>query len=192
MPRLQVHVAGAKRAGKTTLARKLMPFLEERGLHPVLLEVDEIKFKMFGSIDALPDTPESLRLHGLALEIMFNIEVPIVLASGCIPLVVATHSSPQDFERAKHLSEKTGSSLRFIVLEPPTLEEAAIRAAAAQTDDRSDMRDFAAPTIRESFLRSVEKIEATYRGLADPRVRWIAQSGPETMAREALNFILAE
>jgi len=145
---LQIHVAGAKRSGKTTLARALRSKLAERSFRPVLIDVDEVKGKLFeGEDTGVPDSEKSWRCHALAVRAMFGV-VPYVLEAGGAPIVVATHSGRESYESACAISNAFHTELHFLVVEAPSVEEAAARARNASSSDQSDMKDFGNPDIR--------------------------------------------
>lgn len=190
MPQFQIHVAGAKRAGKTTLAKNLIPALAGNGSRPVLVDVDEVKANIFGTETGLPDTAESARFHRWAREVIYNLLVPATIKAGGIPVVVETHSDLSYYLRALDISKRFGTTFKFILLEPPTLKEAG-RRASGSAGDHSDMQDFGSEAVRQSFNLSVAKVERAYAGVEGKHICRIPQGTPGEMAEQALRFIFS-
>jgi len=189
---LQIHVAGAKRSGKTTLAKGIFTALRGMNLRPVLVDVDDVKHKIFGNVTAAPDSEESLRIQGWTLSAMFDVIVPAVLTAHGTPIVAATHSNHTTYANTKRISEDFGSSLKFLLLEAPTLEEAALRAQSAGASDLSDMKDFSNPLVRKSFVDAARRVEESYADVKDSQVFRLKQGSPDSMVGVALEFILRE
>lgn len=188
--RLQIHIDGAKRAGKTTVAKGIVKILRAKGLQPVLIDMDEVRMKVFGRDTGKPDSPESLGYRHWVAKAMCEVITPAVLDSGGIPIVVMDHDFEQTYDQIKKLSKNLGSSLKFIVLESPAFEEARNRSEFMVSDDYSDMTDFSDPEIRASFLRSAKRIDNYYRNIADPRFFRITQGSIEDMIAEIARFVL--
>lgn len=186
---LQIHIGGAKRAGKTTLARSLASALYYSGKKTTVLDVDEVRTEIFGSMVGIPDSEESMRYHLWTMDAIFNALIPRVVALGGIPITVAGHSRRDQFERAVEISAKLQTDLRFLIVEAPSLEEVAERAKHLSPDDRTDMRDFADPRIQKSFLDATARIEATYSLIRDFRIYRISQGSPEAMVSAALKSL---
>ena len=189
--RQHIHIAGPKRSGKNQVAKRLVPLLVAEGMNPCVIDVDEVKSKLFGKTSFLPDSPGSKTHQAQTLEQIFADLTPGVWNMAFTPIVCATHSARQTFESACELSDRLGSDMKFLLLDPISLEEAIARSATMEPDDYSDMRDFTDPAIVESFLQSARNCTRTYAGISDPRIHRIAQSDPDTMARDAFDFIMA-
>ncbi|KKT67284.1 MAG: hypothetical protein UW61_C0012G0004 [Candidatus Curtissbacteria bacterium GW2011_GWC1_44_33] len=187
---LQIHIGGTKRSGKTTIAKSLVVALERIGLRPVLLDVDEVRTEIFGGLTGMPDSEESLRFHRWTMSAIFEALIPRVVRSGGLPIVVAGHSRIEYYQDAVRLSEHLGTELRFLLVEAPTIEEAARRAGQMKADDRSDMRDFSNPDIQEAFLNAIRRIKADYALVADARLFRIPQGTPEEMFNLAFSATL--
>ncbi|MEK7536882.1 MAG: hypothetical protein AAB584_00340 [Patescibacteria group bacterium] len=190
--RLQIHIDGAKRAGKTTVAKGIIEALRLKGLKPALVDMDEIRMKIFGENTGKPDSAESLGYRHWVARAMCKVMAPAVLDSGGIPVVVMDHDFVETYEYIKELSRRFGFSLKFIVLESPDLEEAKRRSEFMLPDDYSDMKNWSDPAIRASFLRSAGRIDDYYKNIAESCLIRIPQSSVENMIREAVRFVFDE
>lgn len=187
---LQIHIDGAKRAGKTTLGKGLRIELTKRGMRAVLIDMDEVRTKIFGKKTGLPDSKESLHYRDIVARIICALIVPLILSAGGVPIVVMDHRRKQMFLDILKVSNELETSLKFIVLQSPSLEEVTRRAHRKKEDDFSDMTDFSEPKILRSFLKSVARVQHTYRDTAHHKLLQISQSTPEDMVARALQFIL--
>jgi hypothetical protein len=186
MPRLQIHIGGAKRSGKTTLARAIAD--DMRGMCPVIIDVDEVKVKIFGTETGLPDSEESLRFHRWTQNAMYRVLLPAVIRGGGVPIVVETHSDISSYTAAQVISAQYQTELKFFLLEPPTLKEAT-RRAAASIGDNSDMKDFSNPAVVASFEKSVAKVRKTYANVDGAGFFRVKQNTPKVMATAVLSRI---
>ncbi|MBI4150804.1 AAA family ATPase [Candidatus Woesearchaeota archaeon] len=191
MRQYHIQIGGAKRSGKTTLAKGLLLGLDAH-CRPALLEVDDVKNTLFGADvvrSKLPDTPESLQLHATALRTMFGTLIPKLLYAGRSPIVIDTHDDIRTYQHGKALAHQHGVPFKFLFVESPTLEEATLRARRAAPDDPSDMKDFANPKIVDSFLLNVKRMHELYGTFQEPHCK-IQQGAPESMWYQALAYIL--
>jgi hypothetical protein len=191
--KLQVHIAGAKRAGKTSLADNValaLSRIDDGELSAVVLDVDRMRIEKFGGMHGAPGSEESLKEHSETMRWIFDLLIPQSIDNNVVPVTVAGHSSRYWFDEAKRISTEKQTKLKFLVLRPPTLEEAARRGAEADGDHQTDMQDFDDPVVQEEFKKSVEKIEETYGALQDPSLTRIDQGSKEQMTLQALQFIL--
>jgi predicted kinase len=186
-----IQIGGAKRSGKTTLAKGLLLGLDAH-CSPALLEVDDVKNSLFGADvvrSKLPDTPESLQLHATALRTMFGTLIPELLYAGKSPIVIDTHDNIRTYQHGKALAAQHCVPFKFLFVESPTLEEATVRAMRAAPDDPSDMKDFSNPNIVDSFLLNVKRMHELYDAFKEPHCS-IRQGSPESMLYQALEYIL--
>jgi hypothetical protein len=91
----------------------------------------------------------------------------------------------------RNISQRFGSILKFILVESPTLEEAARRAARNTSDDLTDMKDFSDLKIQKAFVKGAERVRTTYASLPEADVYRIKQGNPVAMAQEAIRYILS-
>ena len=184
---LQIHIDGAKRSGKTTLANGITRELSKMGMRPVLIDMDEVRVKIFGTNTGLPDSEKSLRYGDWVANAMYETITPAVLSAGGTPILVLDHDRNQTYQKTKDLSDRLGTNLKFLVIKSPDIEEASRR--SAKEEEHSDMKDFSHPDIRASFERSVERIRKSYDSFSSPDLLRIKQEIPEDMLRAAINFI---
>src|SRR3989344_1912189 len=140
----QIHIGGAKRSGKTTLARKLAWRLLRRNFTVALFDIDDVRRELFGQadIDAPIGSDDNKRMYAAAHEYLFKDAIPQAIRSGAIPIMVATHSRRELYDRAFEVSEKCRATLKFVLLEPPSIEET-IRRAESDTTSVSDTKNLA-------------------------------------------------
>jgi predicted kinase len=191
--RLQIHVAGAKRSGKTTLATALAEALSktEGGAYkPKVLDVDRVRIELFGGMHGAPDSEESKKEHAETMAQIYTSLLPQAIDAGFTPIVVAGHSHQKWLGEAEKISAEKHTKLTFLILRAPTIEEAARRAAAAPEENQTDMQDFNDPMVRASFERSVTQVEDSYRNTTNPQVHWIEQDTVDKKAERALAFVL--
>lgn len=194
--RLQVHIAGAKRSGKSTLADNVafaLTQIDDGKYRSVVLDVDRKRIEKFGGMHGAPDSEESLKEHSETMRWIFDLLIPQAIQQNVIPVTSAGQSSLYWFQESKRIAEEHKTNLKFLVLRPPTIEEAARRAASAGDGYQTDMDNFDDPAVRESFEKSVAKIEETYTDpalTADPALTRIDQGTPQEMTLQALKFIL--
>lgn len=186
---LQVHIGGAKRAGKSTLARAMANFFQRCGVPAIMIDVDEVRTEIFGGMAGVPDSEESMRYQSWAMEAIFNAIIPRVVESGGLPITVASHSRVGQFERAVQISNRLNTRLRFLLVEAPTLAEVIERSKDISPDDKTDMRDFSDPRIRQAFLDAAQRIEDLYSTLCDARITRIHQGSRVVMLEEALEAL---
>lgn len=187
----QIHIAGTKRSGKTTVAQIIQEGLERAGCRTVILEVDNIRRALFGRLDAMAaiGSPENLALHLRALEAMFNVAIPGVLEVNGTPIVVTTHSRRRLYDTARKCAQQHAVPFRFIMLESPPYEEVQ-RRARADTSSLSDTRDFNDPAVTEEYWVSRRRLEAEYAELEIEKDLFrLPQGTPEQMTAAALRFI---
>ena len=187
---LQIHIAGSKRAGKTTLGTHLAEALNQMQMNPVLVDVDALRASVFGPLTQVPDSDASLDVHLETIRFIFRWVIPSVITSGGTPIVVAGHSRAPQYDGALEISRRFNTSLKFLLLETPPLSEASLRGASTEKD-RSDMRNFSDRRIKESFLQSAFRINALYKEERGPHLLRLAQAAPKVVFRRALDFILA-
>lgn len=189
--KIQIHIAGTKRSGKTTLARKIWAELERQNHHAVIFDIDDVRRTLFGEADkiALIGSPENQRMHREAHEWIFTIGIPNALQDGKISIMVATHSHRALYERAVEISENHSTILKFIMLQTPLLEDTVRR---AKTDDLSlsDTVDLENnPAAMEAYLTSTKRFEESYAN-RDGNYIWIPQGTPKGMTEIAMRYIL--
>jgi|SRR3989344_2712078 len=187
---LQIHIDGAKRAGKTTVAKGIINELKKRNLKPVLIDMDEVRTKIFGKDTGKPDSAESLRYRHVIAKIICDVLTPAVLNSGGTPVVVMDHDFDQTYDQIKVLSRRFRTSLKFILVESPSFEEAKRRAELMSSDDYSDMVDWSDKKIQASFIRSVNRVEDYYRKITEPNLIKISQDNINQMIKKAVRFTL--
>lgn len=185
----QIHIAGAKRSGKTTLGTGLVDWLQTYGISSTLVDVDQVRAEIFGELIEVPDSAESMQKHLVTIRAMYSSIIPRLLAVKGSPVVVAGHSRRDQYDEMVSLATKCGSTLTIFVVEPPSLAEAAERARSMSSEDRSDMRDFTDPRIQRSFIDSAERVATLYRSLDDPRIHWIKQGSSREMLVQAWNAL---
>ena len=188
---VQIHIAGCKRSGKTTLARNLAPLLEQAGYRSIICDVDEVKNRIFGAekvMAALPDTPESLEMQSIAIETLFTICIPMVLILGGSPIIVMTHLRRTSYYRGRDIAAQYSIPFKFLLVKAPTLEEAKLRAQHIRLEDQSDMRNFNNPKIVQSFLLYAKKIEGVYENFSESYMA-VEQADPQEMAMNAFDYI---
>jgi hypothetical protein len=192
-----IVVGGPKRGGKTTFGRGLERKIRELGGLATMLDVDLVKAGMFGKIDAKPDTDRSTHYHRAAVDAMWDIAAKTLIKDSVTPILVGGHNSEFFFEKkAVPLAEEFKLELAYILLEPPSLEEAGRRIQEAQAradsgeDDQSDMRNFEDPAIQKSFLDSAARTTEMFAKLSqDRRITMILQSTPTTMLSGGIQFL---
>lgn len=189
--RLQIHIDGAKLAGKTTVAKGIMEALRSKNLKPALIDMDEVRVKIFGEKTGKPDSSESLGYRHWVAKAMCEVIAPAVLDSLGVPIIVMDHDFEQTYEYVKKLSKRFNFHLKFIVLDSPTIEEAGRRSKSLSSGDHSDMKDWSDPQIRASFVRSARRIDDYYRNITGYNILRLPQNNKEAMIAEAVNFVLA-
>ncbi|MBI2633864.1 MAG: hypothetical protein HYW80_00975 [Parcubacteria group bacterium] len=173
-----MHIGGVQRCGKSEVARRLKTMLEEQGLKAVILDVDETRIGIFGpdKPDAPLGSPANKQRQKAAYDAVFNLRIPDVLEAGGTPIFTATHAA--------------GAPLKFILIDPPSFEEAA-RRSLNDTMSLSDMKDMSSDTAqRENFEQTLARLREAYDDLQEPHLK-LPQGSPEEMAKRALEFILA-
>ena len=191
--KLQIHIGGTKRSGKTTLALRIKSALADRGVNPVLFDIDNIRRDLFGPADiAAPIGSEANRVfHASAHRYIFKALIPTAFRAGQTPVMVATHSNRMYYDAARETAESEGATLKFVLLETPSMEEAA-RRSCADIISLSDTRDLTENTAeREAYLASTRAFARSYREQPGDYV-WVPQSSPDEMAAVALHYILTE
>lgn len=166
--------------------------LEEQGLKAVILDVDETRIGIFGpdKPDAPLGSPANKQRQKAAYDAVFNLRIPDVLEAGGTPIFTATHAAKVTHERAKAVAAKHGAPLKFILIDPPSFEEAA-RRSLNDTMSLSDMKDMSSDTAqRENFEQTLARLREAYDDLQEPHLK-LPQGSPEEMAKRALEFILA-
>lgn len=186
----QIHIAGTKRSGKTTVAQMISGGLERVGFNPVILEVDNIRRALFGRLDEMATigSAENLALHLRALEAMFSVAIPGILEVGGTPVVVTTHSRRRLYDTARTCAEQHKVSFYFIMLESPPYEEVKRRAASDATSV-SDTKDLDDPAVVAEYWVSRRRLEEEYAGLKE-EIFFVPQGTPEEMSRTVLSFIV--
>ncbi len=191
--KLQIHIGGTKRSGKTTLAELIQRDLKSREMNPVVFDIDEVRRDLFGPADtAAPIGSEANRVfHASAHWYILKALIPNAFRAGQTPIMVATHANRRYYEAARETAEGEGATLKFVLLETPTVEEAA-RRSRADTTSLSDTRDLEGdPTQMEAYLVSTLAFIESYRE-QQGNYFWIPQSSPDEMAALALHYILTE
>ncbi len=190
--KIQIYIGGTKRSGKTTLARNLARELAIKGFRPNVVDVDEVRTEIFGGLHGAPDSEKSRRDHAFTLKTMFESLIPRLTSVGATPITISGFSSKEQYESTKAVAKKSGARFVFLLLDPPTLAEAAERARHATADDKSDMKDFSDPNTRASFQASVERIKHSYTGVTDKELFRVQQGNRVAMTEKALEFILSK
>lgn len=188
----QIHLAGPQRSGKTTLARMLEEALRARGFKPVILDVDHTKLAIFGP-NAPIGSPENADRQKCSYNALFGLRIPDVLSAGGTPIMTATHAQDHVYGQAWNVADQHRADLRFILLEPVSVEEVA-RRARADTGSSSDMRDLETnPDARQTYLETCARFERIYRSGAfkGPHL-WVCQGKLEDMFAFALEYVLSE
>lgn len=189
--KIQIHIAGTKRSGKTTIAVAVQSALIAKGLSVVMFDIDTVRRKLFGQedIDAPIGSPQNQRMHREAHEHLFSVLIPETLKEGKTPIVVATHSRRIFYERAETVSVEHGATLKFILLETPDLQET-VRRAKSDGKSLSDTNDLEKnPEQMKAYLASTELFLESYRG-RDGNYLWIPQATQEEMTARAMRYIL--
>ena len=192
---LQIHIAGAKRSGKTTVARIVLQELRAQGFRAVIFDTDPIRQALLRaahgvrneSVEAPIGSELNKEFHPKACRRLFEAKIPRALKAGKTPIVTATHSRPWWYEEAERVAKQYSAKLRFIVLETPSLEETVRR--AREDTSRSDTKDLTNPVQLEAYLASTASFNATYAGFQKEHLL-LRQNTPEVMARIALEYIL--
>ena len=185
--KIQIHIAGSKRSGKTSLGRKLRKSLAEYGFIPAIFDIDDVRRELFGKEDAKASigSEANRRFHAAAYEHIFVVLIPKALTTGRLPITIATHANRTYYDRACAIADFYGAKLGFFLLEVPSFHEV-IRRAAVDTESLSDTKDLLGnPAEKEAYLASTSMFETSYRGKPGKYV-WIRQEDKEIMARNAL------
>ncbi len=189
--KIQIHIAGTKRSGKTTLAQKILAELERRHYHAIIFDIDEVRRTLFGEADKIAaiGSPENQRMHLDAHEWIFTVEIPNALRYEKIPIMVATHSHRALYERAVQIASTQKTELKFLLLETPDWNEVVKRARGdersfSDTDDlEKDQKQ------KEAYLASTNQFNESYLS-KDGNYLWIAQMPLEEMTETAMRYIL--
>lgn len=189
--KIQIHIGGPQRTGKTTLARHLEHMLRQRSYQPVILDVDQTKTAIFGE-NAPVGSDENAARQKCSYNALFGVRIPDVLSAGGVPIMTATHAQDPIHGRARAVADQHGAILRFILLEPVPIEEVA-RRAREDKESQSDMRDLETnPAARDTYLQTLARFERIYRsGTFTAPHLWLPQGTPEEdMAVRALYYVL--
>lgn len=189
---VEIHICGAKRSGKSTLAENLLPQLARFGFKPVVIDVDRVRRAIFGDEDMLAKigSPENTRMHACAMRAIFKLLIPTSLVAGGSPIVTATHSRRENYYEAARIARDHGVQFRFIILETPETEELVRRSRIGSESDASDTDDLTRGDQFESFQASLDRLSRSYGSDFEEAHIKITQSNPQEMAANALLYIL--
>jgi len=165
--------------------------LLRRNFTVALFDIDDVRRELFGQadIDAPIGSDDNKRMYAAAHEYLFKDAIPQAIRSGAIPIMVATHSRRELYDRAFEVSEKCRATLKFVLLEPPSIEET-IRRAESDTTSVSDTKNLAGdPDQMREYQLSTERFLESYKGKTG-NYTWIPQGEPEKMVRKALRYVL--
>jgi len=188
--KIQIHIAGTKRSGKTTLARKIWTELERRNHHAVIFDIDDVRRTLFGEADKVAKigSPENQRMHREAHEWIFSVGIPNAFRDGKIPIIVATHSRRALYERAVQTASIHGVELKFLLLETPKWDEV-VKRACGDEHSLSDTNDLEKDAQKEAYLASTNQFNESYQNREGNHL-WVAQMPSEEMATVAMRYIL--
>lgn len=208
---VNIHIGGAMRTGKTTLAKKLRTELAKMGYTSGLIDVDQTRTLTFGKDEPVlgnldpKSRPEDVapfqlqkKMQAWSYGNIFEVQIPLVVNAGAIPIFAATHAGPAYvdgkpvpiYDRLEQIANKLGNKLCLILLEATTVDEMAKRCmndADSNSDMVGDPREN--PTLLENWRTAVERIKQSYADCTKPLI-WIPQGTPEEMADKALAFVL--
>lgn len=185
----QVHIAGVQRTGKSELARNLISRLQDGGLRPVILDIDETRLALFGPDETCAmDSAEKGKRMAASYACVQKLLIPKILAAGGTPIFTATHSRRVAYETARDIAKANRAELKFIMLERPSLEETHRRAQADKAS-MSDIHDLTNLDQRKIYDGTVARMEQEYAGFREPHL-FLRQGTPDEMADEAAIWIL--
>lgn len=191
----QIHIGGSQRSGKTLLARALENELSTRGFNPVVIDIDCTRVSIFG-LDEPYDSPgfkaaEKQNRQATAYRVAY-LRVDDVLTAGGTPIMTATHSRLESYEQALALAQAHGTILRFILLEPVSMEEF-LRRAQQDVTSSSDMRGDLQENhqVQRVFVDTTRRFMDSYSSsfMNVPHL-WIKQEDPGAMAARAIQYVL--
>ena len=201
-PRVQVHIGGTTRSGKTTLGNNLCKALKELGHTGILLDIDHTRSLTFGkdepilgtfSPDANAEGKKNFQLQkqmqGWSYNNLFFVQIPIVSLAGAIPIVTATHGRVGFYDDAQRTANELGNQLRFIILEDPGLKEVG-RRCLRDTESKSDMHNPLNNHIERDNYESISRRIQEAFGSFERPLCMIRQGTPEEMTQHALTYIL--
>ena len=137
---IQIHIAGAVRTGRSTLASGLAEKLKELGERPIVVDVDETRRLIFREDEPLLGSEMQKTMQKWTYNSILEFHIKDILRAGGIPIFAATHAHPETYERARAIPQEMGSCLRFIILEEPSFHEM-VRRYKVDTKSFSDMHD---------------------------------------------------
>ena len=104
---VNIHIGGAMRTGKTTLAKKLRTELAKMGYTSGLIDVDQTRTLTFGKDEPVlgnldpKSRPEDVapfqlqkKMQAWSYGNIFEVQIPLVVNAGAIPIFAATHAGP--------------------------------------------------------------------------------------------------
>lgn len=203
-PKLQIHIAGTTRSGKTTLGLNLVNALTNRGYRATLLDIDHTRTSTFGDDEPIlgtlsPDTNADHKrqfalqkqMQGWSYNNVFFVQIPLVTHLGAIPIFTATHARRHTYDLAEQVAQRLGNTFYFLLLDDPGLDEVA-RRCCTDTSSTSDMHDpLHNKTERDNYLAITHRLADSYTHFHRP-LHHIRQASQDAMLADALSYLFSK
>jgi hypothetical protein len=203
MQKVQVHIAGTVRTGKTTLANNLVNSFLKLGLPAAALDVDYTRTTTFGadepilgSLDPTNNPADKAKfdlqkkMQAWSYNNVFDLQIPMLSNAGVTPIFTATHAWAPVYDRVQKIADSLGNRLCFILLEETSLDEM-VRRCMTDQNSKSDMvgdpREN--PTLLNNWKDITHRIHEAYDNSTKPMLR-VSQGTPEEMTGKAMTYIL--